>query len=194
MEKRVEKGKGGEKGEGEKGVKRRKGEVKKGAKKKGSEEKKRGEEKKKGGAKKKKKGRRKKKGAKKKKGGGEEKKGGGEEKKRGEEKGAKGIFKDVRFYPTRFFVNFGPTPLFQLLEALFCRRGARNLEFLPHPKCWPFLGRPLKDLLELFQIFGPAPSPHTVSIVSCVFLCVLLPCSLTIFSVFRCLGVQVFRC
>ena len=30
-----------------------------------------------------------------------------------------GNFKDVWFYPTRFFRQFWPTPLFQLLEALF---------------------------------------------------------------------------
>ena len=87
-----------------------------------------------------------------------------------------GIFKDVRFYP---ILNFG---LF-LGPLIFSM-------FLPHNEFWP-LGRPLKDVLEFFQIFGPAPSPHTVSIVSCVFLCVLLPCSLAIFSlseVFGCLG------
>ena len=108
------------------------------------------------------------------------------------------FFKISVFCPTRFFRQFWADPTFSVVRRTFlAEEESHNLECLPHPKFWPFLGRPLKDVLELFQIFGPAPSPHTVSIVSCVFLCVLLPCSLTIFSVFRCLGVlgvQVFRC
>ena len=51
------------------------------------------------------------------------------------------------FTPPEIFVNFGPTPLFQLLEALFlAEEEAQNVEILPHPKFWPFLGRPLNDV------------------------------------------------
>ena len=45
---------------------------------------------------------------------------------------------------------------------------------LPHIEFWPFLGRPPKDVLEFFQIFGPASSPHTVSILWCLPLCLPL--------------------
>ena len=31
---------------------------------------------------------------------------------------------------------------------------AHNLEFLPHPKCWPFLGRPLKNVLEFSNFWA----------------------------------------
>ena len=101
-----------------------------------------------------------------------------------------GIFKDVRFYhilnfglfwatlfsrcfyPIMNFGHFWADPHFLSCEKHFflAEEEAHNLEFLPHPKFWPFFGRPLKEVLDFFQIFGPASSPHTVSIVSCVFL------------------------
>ena len=71
---------------------------------------------------------------------------------------AKGMFKDVWFYT---ILNFG---LFWAPSLL------QDVLVLPHQKFWPFSGRPLKDVLECFQIFGPASSPHTVFIISCVFL------------------------
>ena len=99
------------------------------------------------------------------------------------------LFKISVFYPTRFFRQFLADPTFSAVRSTFLAEDeAQNLEILHHPKFWPFLGRPLKDVLEFFQIFGLAPSPHTVSI-SCVFLCVLLLCSLAIFSLSqRCVG------
>ena len=42
-----------------------------------------------------------------------------------------------------FFVNLGPTPLFQLFEAFFW---PKRWQILPHPKFWPFVGRLLKDV------------------------------------------------
>ena len=43
------------------------------------------------------------------------------------------------FTPPEMFVNFGPTPLFQLLEALvLAEEEAQNVVLLPHPKFWPF--------------------------------------------------------
>ena len=52
--------------------------------------------------------------------------------------------KDIRvFTPPDFFDYFGLTPFFLLSEALFNpKRRPKILNFLPHPKCWPFLGRP----------------------------------------------------
>ena len=70
--------------------------------------------------------------------------------------------KDVRVLtPPELFVNFGPTPLFQLLEALFGRRGSPKwFKFLPHPKFCSFLGRPLKEvrfypMLNLGHFWAP---------------------------------------
>ena len=45
------------------------------------------------------------------------------------------------------FVNFGPTPTFPAVRSTFlAEEEAQNVDILPHPKCWPFLGRPLKDV------------------------------------------------
>ena len=77
------------------------------------------------------------------------------------------------FTPPEILANFGPIPTFTAVRSTFL---AEDPPLSPSPKFWPFLGRPLKDVLEIFQIFGPASSPHTVSIVSCVFLCVFLSC------------------
>ena len=49
------------------------------------------------------------------------------------------FFKRCPVYPTLNFGHFGSTPLFQLLEAFFRRRGTQNLDFSPHPKFSPFL-------------------------------------------------------
>ena len=60
-----------------------------------------------------------------------------------------GTFKDVRFYPIMNFGHFWALPFLQ------------DVRVLPHPKFWPFLGRPLKDVL-------PAPSPHSVHCLLCL--------------------------
>ena len=44
------------------------------------------------------------------------------------------------FTPPDFLVNFGTTPLVQLLDTFLAEEEAQNLEFLPHPKVLPFLG------------------------------------------------------
>ena len=63
---------------------------------------------------------------------------------------------------------------------------AQNLEFLPHPKFWPFLGRPLKDVLPANNIVRVFSQKHGL----CPFRCLGG-------LGFRCVwgsGVQVFRC
>ena len=51
------------------------------------------------------------------------------------------------FYPTRNFRQFWADPLFSAVRStLLAEEEAQNVEILPHPKFWPFLGRPLKDV------------------------------------------------
>ena len=66
------------------------------------------------------------------------------------------FFKMSGFYPPEILANVGPISTFSAVRSTFlAEEEAQNLEFLPLPKFWPFLGRPLKDVL-------PAPSPHSV--------------------------------
>ena len=72
------------------------------------------------------------------------------------------FFKMSGFYPTRNFGQFWPISTFSAVRGTFlAEEEAQNLEFLPHPKFWPFLGRPLKDVLL-------APSPHSVHCLLCL--------------------------
>ena len=51
------------------------------------------------------------------------------------------------FYPTRFVRSFWADPTFSAVRSTFlAEEEAQNLEFLLHPKFWPFWGRPLKDV------------------------------------------------
>ena len=51
------------------------------------------------------------------------------------------------FYPTRFFRQFWADPIFSAVRSTFlAEEEAQNVEILPHPKSWPFWGRPLKDV------------------------------------------------
>ena len=81
-------------------------------------------------------------------------------------------FKDVRFYPrfnfghfwaalskisgfhpTRFSRQFWADPIFSAVESTFlAEEEAQNLDFLPHPKFWPFLGPLLGLRLDLYQM------------------------------------------
>ena len=66
------------------------------------------------------------------------------------------------FTPPVILANFGPISTFSTVRSTFlAEEEAQNLEFLPHPKFWPFLGRPLKDVL-------PVPSPHSVHCLLCL--------------------------
>ena len=57
------------------------------------------------------------------------------------------------FTPPEILVNFGPISTFSAVRGTFlAEEEAQNLEFLPHPKFWPFLGRPLKDVLPANNI------------------------------------------
>ena len=65
------------------------------------------------------------------------------------------FFKMSGFHPTRNFANFGPIPTFSAVRSTFlAEEKAHNLEFLPHPKFWPFLGRPLKYVLEFSNFWA----------------------------------------
>ena len=47
------------------------------------------------------------------------------------------------FTPPEILANLGPIPTFSAVRSTFlAEEEAHNLEFLPHPKFWPFLGRP----------------------------------------------------
>ena len=51
------------------------------------------------------------------------------------------------FYTTRKYDQFWAHPAFSAFRSTFvAEEEAKNLDFLPHPKFWPFLGRPLKDV------------------------------------------------
>ena len=51
------------------------------------------------------------------------------------------LLKMSGFYPTRFFRQFWADPIFSAVRSTFlAEEEAQNLEFLPHPKFWPFLG------------------------------------------------------
>ena len=51
------------------------------------------------------------------------------------------------FYPTRNFRQFWADPTFSAVRSIFlAEEEAKNVEILPHPKFWPFPGRPHKDV------------------------------------------------
>ena len=77
--------------------------------------------------------------------------------------GPPALLQDVRVLPPpEILANFGPISTLSAVRSTFlAEEEAQNLEFLPHPKFWPFLGRPLKDVL-------PAPSPHNVHCLLCL--------------------------
>ena len=57
------------------------------------------------------------------------------------------LLKISGFYPTRFFRQFWADPIFSAVRSSFlAEEEALNLDFLPHSKFWPFLGRPLNDV------------------------------------------------
>ena len=97
-----------------------------------------------------------------------------------------------------FWPFLSPLPFFKnpTSSAVFWPKRPTILNFYPTRNFGHFLGRLLKDVLECFQICGPASSPHTVSIVSCVFLCVfLLSLALALaLAAFFCLTEDLVRC
>ena len=94
------------------------------------------------------------------------------------------------FTPPDFFVNFGPTALFQLLEALFWpKRRPKILNFYPTRNFGHFWAA-LSKMSLIFSKFLGRLRRHTQCPLSLVSSSVLLPCSLAIFSLSqRCLGV-----
>ena len=98
-----------------------------------------------------------------------------------------GIFQGVRFYPILNFglcwaplfsrcfysiMNFGhfwADPIFSAVRITFlAEEKAKNLEFLHHPKFWPFLGRPLKDVLEFSNFWAGFVATHSVHCLLCL--------------------------
>ena len=74
--------------------------------------------------------------------------------------------------------NLGPILHFSAVGSTFGpKRGPTILNFYPTGN----LAIP-QDVLEFLMMYGPAPSPHTVSIVCCVFLFVSLALSLATVS------------
>ena len=66
------------------------------------------------------------------------------------------------FYPTRYFVNFGPTPFFQLFETLSWPK--------MRPKILNFYPRNFGHFWAALSKMSCRLRHHTISIVSCVFL------------------------
>ena len=72
------------------------------------------------------------------------------------------------FTPPEIFANFGPIPTFSAVRSTFlAEEKAHNLEFLPHPKFWPFLGRPLTDVLEFSNFLAGFVATHSVHCLLC---------------------------
>ena len=73
------------------------------------------------------------------------------------------------FYPTRNFRQFWADPNFSAVRSTFLaeEEEAQNVEFLPHPKFWPFLGRLLKDI-RFYTIlnFGHFGAPSLVTLLT----------------------------
>ena len=79
------------------------------------------------------------------------------------------FFKVSVFYPTRFFRQFWADATFSAVRRTFlAEEKAHNLEFLPHPKFWPFFGRPLKDVLEFSKFWAGFVATHSVHCLLCL--------------------------
>ena len=80
------------------------------------------------------------------------------------------------FYTILNFGQFWADPhFFQLLESIFlAEEEAHNLDFLPHPKFWPFLGPPLKDVLEFSKFWAGFVATISFHCLLCLPLCLPL--------------------
>ena len=76
------------------------------------------------------------------------------------------------FYPTRNFRQFWADRTFSAVRSTFlAEEEDQNVEILPHPKFWLFLGRPLKDvrfypMLNFGHFWAPLPG-HPIDLPKC---------------------------
>ena len=72
------------------------------------------------------------------------------------------------FYPTRNFRQFWTDPTFSAVRSTFlAEEEAQNVEILPNPKFWPFLGCLLKDVRFYSMLnFGHFWPPSLVTLLS----------------------------